>query len=62
MTLNGAKGKSKTLRLIKKPIPVVTESLSMPKREIKMIQKQQQLIEKIEKIPTPKKETAPKIT
>jgi len=26
-----------------------------------MIQKQQQLIEKIEKIPTPKKETAPKI-
>jgi len=40
---------------------VVVESPSIPKRETKMIQKQQQLIEKIEKIPTPKKETAPKI-
>ena len=61
MTLAVAKEKSKTLRLMKQPLPVVTESPSIPKRETKMIQKQQQLIEKIEKIPTPKKETAPKI-
>jgi len=39
---------------------VVVETPSIPKREIKIRQKQQQLIEKIEKIPTPKKETAPK--